>query len=125
MISDKGCRYHNPVDLRYHNLEHCMYANSAGNVQSLTHADCEAACIFFKSCIGYEVSNTYCYLYPSSLTFDTCPNGWKHIGKNSNDYDMAESVDNLVENAFQLGTDEGTGKCYVQKGGINLPALLF
>ena len=102
-----------------------MYADSAGNVQSLAHADCEAACIFFKSCIGYEVSNTYCYLYPSIPTFDTCPNGWKHIGENSNDYDIAESVDNIVGNELQLEPDGRTGKCYVQKGGINLPALLF
>ena len=102
-----------------------MYTNSAGNVQSLAHADCEAACIFFKSCIGYEVSNTYCYLYPSSQIFDTCPNGWKHIGKNSNDYDMAERVYNLVENDLELGKHGRTGKCYRKNGGINSSIILL
>ena len=38
---------------------------------------------------------------------------------------LNKSVNNLVENGFQLGTDGRTGKCYGQKGGINLSTLLF
>ena len=117
MITDKDCQQWN-----WRTLERCMYVDSTGNMQSLAHADCEAACIFSESCIRYEVSNTYCYLYSFALPPNTCPNGWKHIGKKNDDYYMAQTAYDNEKNGLVPGTN---GRCYGKKEGINLSVLVF
>lgn len=74
---------------------------------------CEEACESSNSCVGYDIgsydSGDICSLFPSSLSFTTCPTGYtleetKWNGINHVPSSMAETSEDLVGNYISYAT---------------------
>ena len=70
---------------------------------------CEEACESSNSCVGYHIGDNQCSLFPSSLSFTTCPTGYtleetKWNGINHVPSSMAETSEDLVGNYISYAT---------------------
>jgi len=72
---------------------------------------CEEACESSNSCVGYDIGSSnlgeQCSLFPSSLSFTTCPTGYtfeetKYNGINHVPSSMAETSEDLVNIFFKF-----------------------